>query len=154
MPTEQLHTTCRPALALLSQAVLAINWFCGMRLSATTSCHSTPGPRQPKVADFEVARGIQQQVAGLEVTVQHVGCVHILETPKYLQRRHMRSVGQEMSHSTCDDMPMLQNHRTRHGMSQGKELWVWANHTVTHAARHTQHRRLHFVHEVIFVSCW
>jgi hypothetical protein len=39
----------------------------------------TPGPGQPKVTDFEVTRGVEEEIAGLEVTVQHVGCVHILE---------------------------------------------------------------------------
>lgn len=74
------------ALTLLLQAVL--HCFCSTHCSATTACCSTPCPRQPKVADFEVARCVQQQVAGLEVTVQDVGCVHVLETPQHLQRMH------------------------------------------------------------------
>ena len=33
--------------------------------------------RQPEVADLEVARGVQQQVARLQVAVQHVGRVDV-----------------------------------------------------------------------------
>ena len=44
--------------------------------------------RQPEVADLEFARGVQQQVARLQVAVQHVGRVDVskiflVETLKY-----------------------------------------------------------------------
>ena len=53
----------------------------------------TPGPGQPEVTDFEVARGIEEQVAGLEVTVQDVGCVHVLEAPQHLSAQQETAAG-------------------------------------------------------------
>lgn len=45
-----------------------------------------PGARQAEVADLEVAGRVEQQVAGLEVAVQHVGRVHKLEAAQHLRR--------------------------------------------------------------------
>ena len=43
-------------------------------------------PRQPEVADLEVTGGVEQEVGGLEVPVQHVGRVDVLEAPGELVR--------------------------------------------------------------------
>lgn len=48
------------------------------------------GARQPEVADLEVAVGVQQQVAGLEVAVDHVGGVDVLEPAKDLVQEVLR----------------------------------------------------------------
>ena len=48
------------------------------------------GARQPEVADLEVAVGVQQQVAGLEVPVDHVGGVDVLEPAKDLVQEVLR----------------------------------------------------------------
>ena len=45
----------------------------------------SPGPGEPKVADLQVAVCVQQQVAGLEVAVEHARRVHILEAAQHLQ---------------------------------------------------------------------
>ena len=39
---------------------------------------------QAEVADLEVAGGVEQEVARLEVPVEDVGGVDVLETPEYL----------------------------------------------------------------------
>lgn len=57
-----------------------------------------PGPGQAKVADLEVARGVEQQVARLEVAVQHVCGVHVLEAPQHL-RADMRGDQGEQCHN-------------------------------------------------------
>lgn len=41
-------------------------------------------PREPKVADFDVAVGVQEQVRRLEVAVDHVGRVQRLDRPEGL----------------------------------------------------------------------
>lgn len=45
----------------------------------------SPGPRQAEVTDLEVAVGVEQQVGGLQVAVQHVGGVDVLQAPQQLQ---------------------------------------------------------------------
>jgi hypothetical protein len=49
-------------------------------------CYDTPCTRQPKVTNLEGTVRVDQQVAGLEVPMQHVGAVHILEPTQHLQR--------------------------------------------------------------------
>ena len=44
----------------------------------------TPGPCQAEVAYPQVARRVEQQVAGLQVAMQHVCCVHVLQAPQNL----------------------------------------------------------------------
>lgn len=44
-------------------------------------------PRQTEVADFKVTGGIQQQIARLQVSVQHVRRVYILQPPQYLVQK-------------------------------------------------------------------
>ena len=41
-------------------------------------------PRQPEVADLEVAGGVEQQVAGLQISVENVSGVDVLQPPQYL----------------------------------------------------------------------
>ena len=73
------------------------------QVSFPANSTSSPGPGEPKVTNFEVAGGVEQQVAGLQVTVQHIGCVHILEPPQYLhstklmfQNAHLPDRGQRV----------------------------------------------------------
>eukprot|EP00955_Chlamydomonas_euryale_P090845 364577-Chlamydomonas_euryale.AAC.11 len=39
---------------------------------------------KPKITDLEVARCIEQQVAWLQIAVQHVGTVHVLQATQHL----------------------------------------------------------------------
>ena len=58
----------------------------GMRPSLRQQQGLSPCPGQPKVADFEGAGGIDQQVGGLQVAVDHVGAVDVLQPTQHLQR--------------------------------------------------------------------
>lgn len=53
----------------------------------------SPGPGQPKVADFEVAVCIQQQVARFQVSMENVGRVDVLQTPQYLMHKGFLALG-------------------------------------------------------------
>lgn len=60
-----------------------------LRLSLAAPCESaslshSPSACQAKVTDLEVTVGVDQQVAGLEVSVQHVGTVHVLQPTQHL----------------------------------------------------------------------
>ena len=50
-------------------------------------------PRQPEVADLEVAVGVQQQVARLQVAVDHVRRVDVLEPPQDLVQEILQQHG-------------------------------------------------------------
>ncbi len=43
-----------------------------------------PGPCQSKVTYLEIAVGVQQQVAGLQIAMQHVGGVDVFEAAQEL----------------------------------------------------------------------
>ena len=45
---------------------------------------STPPTHQPKIADAQIAVGVEQQVGGLQVAVHHPRRVHILKAPQQL----------------------------------------------------------------------
>jgi hypothetical protein len=49
--------------------------------------------RQAKVADLEVAVGVQEEVAGLQVAVQDVGGVDVLEAAQQLVEEVLRGEG-------------------------------------------------------------
>jgi hypothetical protein len=68
--------------------------------TAIFACNAhPPGACQPKVADLEVAGGVEQQVGGLEVAVQHRGRVQVLETPQQL-RSAVQQAQQEIRSTT------------------------------------------------------
>ena len=46
-----------------------------------------PGSRQTEVADLEVAVGVEQQIGGLQVSVQHICGVDVLQPPQQLRRQ-------------------------------------------------------------------
>ena len=41
-------------------------------------------PGQPEITNLEITGGVQQQVAGLQISVENVGGVDVLEAPQYL----------------------------------------------------------------------
>ena len=43
-------------------------------------CH----PGQTKITNLEITGGVQQQVTGLQISVEHVGGVDVLEASQYL----------------------------------------------------------------------
>jgi hypothetical protein len=53
------------------------------------------GARQAEVADLEVAAGIQEKVAGLQVAVEDVRGVHVLQAPEELQEWGRGGSGEE-----------------------------------------------------------
>jgi hypothetical protein len=55
-------------------------------------------PRQPEVADLEFAVGVQQQVAGLQVTVDHVRRVDELEPAQDLVQEVLQRIATIMNH--------------------------------------------------------
>lgn len=52
--------------------------------------------RQPEVADLEVAVGVQQQVAGLQVPVDYVRRVDVLEPAQYLVQEVLQDDGRHV----------------------------------------------------------
>ena len=83
---HRLHTEASHLPGVfLTLAVLACQASMQPRNWCIAAGGPQPGARQPKVADLEVAGRVEQQVAGLQVAVQHVGCVHVLQPPQYLQ---------------------------------------------------------------------
>ena len=44
-----------------------------------------PGSCKAKVADFEVTASVQQEIAWLQITVEHIGRVDVLEPPQNLR---------------------------------------------------------------------
>lgn len=44
-----------------------------------------PSPGEAEVADLEVAVGVQQQVGGLQIPVQHIRRVDVLQTTQQLR---------------------------------------------------------------------
>ena len=78
---------------------------------------------QPEVAYFEIARGVQQQVAGLQVPVEDIGRVNVLEAPKNLikevadvviaQPLRLKQLVKVSLHETLNDVDVL------HGVHRG-----------------------------------
>jgi hypothetical protein len=53
------------------------------------------GARQAEIADLEVAVGVEEEVAGLQVPVQDVGGVDVLEAPQQLVEEVLHNGGPE-----------------------------------------------------------
>ena len=74
-------------------------------------------PRQPEVADFEIAGCVQQEVAGLQIPVEDVGRVDVLESPENLieevadvviaQPLRLEQLVEISLHETLDDVHVL-----------------------------------------------
>lgn len=59
---------------------------------------NTEPSRQTEIADLKLAIGVDQQVAGFEITVEHVGAVDIFETAKDLVNERLEvGIGQGLS---------------------------------------------------------
>jgi len=69
---------------------------------------SSTAARQPKVADLEVAVGVQEQVGRLQVAVQHVRAVHVLQAPQQLVQEVLYTKSnQGRQEDTMDSSPAL-----------------------------------------------
>ena len=81
-------------------------------------------PREAEVTDLEVAGGVEQEVAGLEVAVEDVGRVDVLEAPEDLveevadvviaQPLGLEQLVEIRLHETLDDVDVL------HGVHGGR----------------------------------
>ena len=54
------------------------------------------GPRQPKVADLELAVRVGQDVLGFEVTVEHLGAMDVLQATQHLVQEKLVVLGGEV----------------------------------------------------------
>ena len=83
-------------------------------------------PGETKITNLEITGGVQQQVAGLEISVQHICRVNVLQTPQYLVEKvadviiaktlGLQQFVQVGLHQTLDDVNIL--HRVLAGGSQ------------------------------------
>ena len=48
----------------------------------------TPCPGQPKITYLQIAGGVQEKVAGLQISMQDICCVYELEPPQDLCHRY------------------------------------------------------------------
>ena len=72
---------------------------------------------QPEVAYFEITRGVQQQVTGLQVPVEDIGRVNVLEAPENLikevanvviaQPLRLKQLVEVSLHETLNDVDVL-----------------------------------------------
>lgn len=59
-------------------------WVC-FQLMRDFKLEGLPCPCKPEVTDFDTAGCIHQEVRGLQISVEHVGAVHVFEPAEHLQ---------------------------------------------------------------------
>ena len=72
-----------------------------VRMAEAGQVKHVPRARQPKVADLEVAGGVQEQVARLQVAVQDIGRVHVLQPAQDLHSSLHVSAQAHTRFATC-----------------------------------------------------
>ena len=78
-------------------------------------------PGEAKVADLEDAVGVDEEVAGLDITVHDFGRVEVLDPAQQLVEEHLDVVGREVLRRD-DDLVQVRLHQLRDHVDLGKVL--------------------------------
>ena len=78
-------------------------------------------PGEAKVADLEDAVGVDEEVAGLDITVHDLGGVEVLDPAQQLVEEHLDVVGREVLRRD-DDLVQVRLHQLRDHVDLGKVL--------------------------------